>query len=75
MEIETPLYLGTYPGGMNNYPIQLLRATYTLRGKFFFLLRTFLNKFQLKTSYRVKQALKNSNMLLNSYYRKSTMHF
>ena len=51
-------------GGMNNYPIQLLKATYTFKGKFFFLLRTFLNKVQLKTSTRVKKALKKSNVLL-----------
>lgn len=52
--------------GTNNYPIQLLKATLTFKGKFFFLFRTFMNYLQLRTSSRIKKALKKSNVLLTA---------
>lgn len=52
--------------GMNNYPIELLKATYSFKGKLFFLLRTFINNIQLRASFRVKNALKKSNVLLTA---------
>lgn len=52
--------------GMNNYPVKLLKATYSFKGKLFFLIRTLINNIQLRTSYRVKQALKKSNVLLTA---------
>lgn len=64
-KLELPYVWGPI-GGVNNYPIQLLKATYSFKGKLFFLLRTFLNKIQLNTSFRVRKALKKSNILLTA---------